>query len=48
MDTEVLGGDNLENVMKSYIEEVIKYFDEEVSTKLSSPATKNLHTVNLY
>ena len=32
--------------MKRYIQEAINFSDDDMSTKLSSPANKNMHEVN--
>ena len=46
MGIELLDNNNTEIATKSYIQEAIGFFDEDVSTKVSSPVNKNMHKGN--
>ena len=48
MEIELLDNNMLTIGVKSYTQEAIDFFDEDVSTKVSSPENKNQHKVNPY
>ena len=46
MDIQILENNKLEIGMKSYIQEYISFFNDDVFTELLSPESKNLHKYN--